>query len=91
MGSQVGPSGPVGVMIVEGYSEKAFQCPAGNESAASSDVSWVPFRSRLIGHFTYTELVLSACRGLDNYLSVKQITKYTSSDPWSWYPAPSKL
>ncbi|GJP32329.1 hypothetical protein CLOM_g16910 [Closterium sp. NIES-68] len=29
--------------------------------------------------------------GLDNYLSVKQVTQYVSSDPWNWYPAPSKL
>ncbi|GAQ87015.1 aldehyde dehydrogenase [Klebsormidium nitens] len=29
--------------------------------------------------------------GLENYLSVKQVTKYISSDPWAWYPAPSKL
>ncbi|XP_078443378.1 aldehyde dehydrogenase 10A9 [Wolffia australiana] len=29
--------------------------------------------------------------GLDNYLSVKQVTEYTSSDPWGWYGRPSKL
>lgn len=29
--------------------------------------------------------------GLENYLSVKQVTSYISSDPWNWYPAPSKL
>ncbi|CAI0398984.1 unnamed protein product [Linum tenue] len=29
--------------------------------------------------------------GLDNYLSVKQVTKYISSDPWGWYQPPSKL
>lgn len=29
--------------------------------------------------------------GLDNYLSVKQVTRYISADPWAWYPAPSKL
>jgi len=29
--------------------------------------------------------------GLDNYLSVKQVTKYISEDPWSWYTAPAKL
>ncbi|CAM6108451.1 unnamed protein product [Calypogeia fissa] len=29
--------------------------------------------------------------GLDNYLTVKQITRYISSDPWGWYPKPSKL
>lgn len=30
-------------------------------------------------------------RGLENYLAVKQITRYVSSDPWGWYPKPSKL
>ncbi|KAI6682893.1 hypothetical protein NL676_028806 [Syzygium grande] len=29
--------------------------------------------------------------GMDNYLSVKQVTQYISSDPWGWYTAPSKL
>ncbi|KAG6542962.1 hypothetical protein Mapa_015654 [Marchantia paleacea] len=29
--------------------------------------------------------------GLENYLSVKQITRYISDDKWGWYPAPSKL
>eukprot|EP00246_Nothoceros_aenigmaticus_P015186 TRINITY_DN6199_c0_g1_i1.p1 TRINITY_DN6199_c0_g1~~TRINITY_DN6199_c0_g1_i1.p1 ORF type:complete len:512 (-),score=91.32 TRINITY_DN6199_c0_g1_i1:157-1692(-) len=29
--------------------------------------------------------------GLENYLSVKQVTKYVSEEPWGWYPAPSKL
>ncbi|CAN1777690.1 Aminoaldehyde dehydrogenase ALDH10A8, chloroplastic [Linum perenne] len=29
--------------------------------------------------------------GLNNYLSVKQVTKYISSDPWGWYKSPSKL
>lgn len=29
--------------------------------------------------------------GLENYLSVKQVTKYISDDPWNWYPSPSKL
>ncbi|XP_020259275.1 LOW QUALITY PROTEIN: betaine aldehyde dehydrogenase 1, chloroplastic-like [Asparagus officinalis] len=26
--------------------------------------------------------------GLDNYLSVKQVTEYTSNEPWGWYPSP---
>ncbi|XP_027124845.1 aminoaldehyde dehydrogenase 2, peroxisomal [Coffea arabica] len=30
-------------------------------------------------------------RGLDNYLNVKQVTQYVSSDPWGWYKSPSKL
>ncbi|CAN6471913.1 unnamed protein product [Victoria cruziana] len=29
--------------------------------------------------------------GLENYLSVKQVTKYISGHPWGWYPSPSKL
>lgn len=29
--------------------------------------------------------------GLENYLSVKQVTEYVSNDPWGWYPPPSKL
>ncbi|KAL3748916.1 hypothetical protein ACJRO7_010063 [Eucalyptus globulus] len=29
--------------------------------------------------------------GLDNYLSVKQVTQYISSEPWGWYKSPSKL
>ncbi|KAJ6801345.1 betaine aldehyde dehydrogenase 1, chloroplastic-like [Iris pallida] len=29
--------------------------------------------------------------GLDNYLSVKQVTQYISNEPWSWYSPPSKL
>ena len=29
--------------------------------------------------------------GLDNYLSVKQVTQYISNDPWGWYQSPSKL
>ncbi|WOG99513.1 hypothetical protein DCAR_0518866 [Daucus carota subsp. sativus] len=31
--------------------------------------------------------------GLDNYLSVKQVTQYISDEPWGWYqsPSPSKL
>lgn len=30
-------------------------------------------------------------RGLDNYLSVKQVTQYISDEPWGWYKSPSKL
>ncbi|XP_052181385.1 aminoaldehyde dehydrogenase 2, peroxisomal [Diospyros lotus] len=26
--------------------------------------------------------------GLDNYLSVKQVTQYVSDEPWGWYPRP---
>ncbi|XXG59220.1 hypothetical protein AAC387_Pa04g1340 [Persea americana] len=29
--------------------------------------------------------------GLDNYLSVKQVTEYVSDEPWGWYRSPSKL
>jgi len=29
--------------------------------------------------------------GLENYLSVKQVTKYISDEPWGWYQSPSKL
>lgn len=29
--------------------------------------------------------------GLDNYLSVKQVTTYVSPDTWDWYSPPSKL
>jgi betaine-aldehyde dehydrogenase len=29
--------------------------------------------------------------GLENYLSVKQLTRYISTDDWGWYPKPSKL
>ncbi|CAJ2671470.1 unnamed protein product [Trifolium pratense] len=29
--------------------------------------------------------------GLDNYLSVKQVTTYISGDQWGWYQSPSKL
>ncbi|XP_068641317.1 aminoaldehyde dehydrogenase 2, peroxisomal [Aristolochia californica] len=29
--------------------------------------------------------------GLDNYLTVKQVTEYVSDDPWGWYRNPSKL
>ncbi|KAG6753054.1 hypothetical protein POTOM_043098 [Populus tomentosa] len=29
--------------------------------------------------------------GLENYLSVKQVTQYISEEPWGWYQAPSKL
>ncbi|KAI8543566.1 hypothetical protein RHMOL_Rhmol08G0228900 [Rhododendron molle] len=29
--------------------------------------------------------------GLENYLSVKQVTQYISDDPWGWYQSPSKL
>ncbi|PKA48836.1 Betaine aldehyde dehydrogenase 2, mitochondrial [Apostasia shenzhenica] len=29
--------------------------------------------------------------GLENYLSVKQVTEYVSNDPWGWYQSPSKL
>ncbi|CAL5201546.1 unnamed protein product [Lathyrus oleraceus] len=29
--------------------------------------------------------------GLENYLSVKQVTRYTSDEPWGWYQSPSKL
>jgi len=29
--------------------------------------------------------------GLENYLSVKQVTRYISNDDWGWYPKPSKL
>jgi hypothetical protein len=27
--------------------------------------------------------------GLDNFLSVKQVTTYVSSDPWGWYSPPT--
>ncbi|KAG6499960.1 hypothetical protein ZIOFF_039774 [Zingiber officinale] len=29
--------------------------------------------------------------GLDNYLSIKQVTEYVSDDAWGWYQSPSKL
>ncbi|GFS32661.1 aldehyde dehydrogenase 10A9 [Actinidia rufa] len=29
--------------------------------------------------------------GLENYLSVKQVTQYISDDSWGWYQSPSKL
>ncbi|OIW00347.1 hypothetical protein TanjilG_27598 [Lupinus angustifolius] len=29
--------------------------------------------------------------GLDNYLTVKQVTQYISDEPWGWYQPPSKL
>ncbi|EFJ08052.1 hypothetical protein SELMODRAFT_272160 [Selaginella moellendorffii] len=29
--------------------------------------------------------------GLENYLSVKQVTKYISEEQWGWYPRPSKM
>lgn len=29
--------------------------------------------------------------GLDNYLSVKQVTTYVSPNTWEWYSPPSKL
>ncbi|RZC93166.1 hypothetical protein C5167_029143 [Papaver somniferum] len=29
--------------------------------------------------------------GLENYLSVKQVTQYISDEPWGWYTAPSKM
>lgn len=29
--------------------------------------------------------------GLDNYLSVKQVTRYISDEPWGWYQPPAKL
>ncbi|PIA62274.1 hypothetical protein AQUCO_00200337v1 [Aquilegia coerulea] len=29
--------------------------------------------------------------GLENYLSVKQVTQYVSDEPWGWYASPSKL
>ncbi|KAL2646084.1 hypothetical protein AAZV13_05G030300 [Glycine max] len=29
--------------------------------------------------------------GLDNYLSVKQVTQYISDEPWGWYQSPSRL
>ncbi|CAK8563077.1 unnamed protein product [Lathyrus sativus] len=29
--------------------------------------------------------------GLDNYLSVKQVTQYISEEPWGWYQPPAKL
>lgn len=29
--------------------------------------------------------------GLENYLSVKQITEYVSPNVWEWYSPPSKL
>nr|AIL24123.1 betaine aldehyde dehydrogenase 1 [Tamarix hispida] len=29
--------------------------------------------------------------GIENYLNVKQVTQYVSSDPWGWYQSPSKL
>ncbi|ESQ27656.1 hypothetical protein EUTSA_v10018437mg [Eutrema salsugineum] len=28
--------------------------------------------------------------GLDNYLSVKQVTLYTSNEPWGWYKSPAE-
>ncbi|GAB4845603.1 Betaine aldehyde dehydrogenase 2 [Ancistrocladus abbreviatus] len=29
--------------------------------------------------------------GLENYLNIKQVTKYISEEPWGWYKSPSKL
>ncbi|KAI4326674.1 hypothetical protein MLD38_031962 [Melastoma candidum] len=29
--------------------------------------------------------------GLENYLTVKQVTRYISNEPWGWYNPPSKL
>ncbi|RLN03598.1 uncharacterized protein C2845_PM13G12800 [Panicum miliaceum] len=29
--------------------------------------------------------------GIDNYLSIKQVTEYISDEPWGWYQPPAKL
>ncbi|KAF5191324.1 Betaine aldehyde dehydrogenase [Thalictrum thalictroides] len=29
--------------------------------------------------------------GLENYMTVKQVTQYISDEPWGWYASPSKL
>ncbi|XP_047310343.1 aminoaldehyde dehydrogenase 2, peroxisomal-like [Impatiens glandulifera] len=29
--------------------------------------------------------------GLENYMTVKQVTEYVSNEPWGWYKPPSKL
>nr|CAB3482990.1 unnamed protein product [Digitaria exilis] len=29
--------------------------------------------------------------GIDNYLSIKQVTEYISDEPWGWYQSPAKL
>ncbi|KAK7828784.1 betaine aldehyde dehydrogenase 1 [Quercus suber] len=29
--------------------------------------------------------------GIENYLTVKQVTQYISDEPWGWYQSPSKL
>ncbi|KAF9667814.1 hypothetical protein SADUNF_Sadunf15G0062500 [Salix dunnii] len=29
--------------------------------------------------------------GLENYLSVKQVTQYISDEPWGWYQSPSRM
>lgn len=39
----------------------------------------------------YETLRLLFYRGLENYLNVKQVTRYISEDQWNWYPSPSKL
>ncbi|URE38219.1 betaine aldehyde dehydrogenase [Musa troglodytarum] len=46
-------------------------------------------QQKVKGQLFYAEV--DAHRGLDNYLSVKQVTEYISDDPWGWYPSPSKL
>ena len=30
-------------------------------------------------------------RGIDNYLTIKQVTEYTSDESWGWYQSPAKL
>jgi len=29
--------------------------------------------------------------GIDNYLTIKQVTEYTSDESWGWYQSPAKL
>jgi len=38
-----------------------------------------------------SNFLINFFRGLDNYLSVKQVTQYISDEPWGWYQSPSKL
>lgn len=54
-----------------------------------------PLQSRRHGGwrlYDQIDIEPSLYRGLDIYLSVKQITEYTSDEPWGWYqPPPSKM
>lgn len=85
------------LLKLHGVESNAVDLDANWENGTTSLSFFIFVLSQILMAFTEQVLglagfVLCVCvhRGLDNYLSVKQVTLYTSNEPWAWYKPPAQ-